>query len=165
MVQAAQSFYSYLFMQPTTGMCWRALNPVNAANGAREEVREEEGVLGVSFPRAGKAGILENTVSLGLWKHSVFFIMCSLLRLQKNLFWAGKSPGVTWLECGSTVGGSNCLWCLMFRKHHRSSWWAHWDLLSWEGVWNRLHCVTLCAKIALCAKIMWLILSRVLIKC
>lgn len=98
-------------MQPTTGMCRRALNPINAANGAREEVREEEGVLGVSFPRAGKAGILENTVSLGLWKHSVFFIMCSFLRLQKNLFWAGKSPvgwSVAALWEAVTVCGASC---------------------------------------------------------
>lgn len=60
----------YLFTWTTTGMCWRALDPINTANGARKG-RQKRGGRGAwcLFPcrfssRAGKAETLENTLSL-----------------------------------------------------------------------------------------------------
>lgn len=42
-------FTLYLFMQPTTGMCWKTLNPLSTARGARKG-GERRGVWDVSFP-------------------------------------------------------------------------------------------------------------------
>lgn len=59
------------------------MNPVNAANRATEEVREEEGVLGVSFPRAGKAGVLKNSI-FSVVKKKCFFHYVFLFKTAKK---------------------------------------------------------------------------------
>lgn len=98
----------------------RALDPVNTASGARKG-REKRGGRGAGCfflcrisSRVGKAGTLENTVSLDLVSLQGFFRYLFILKTAETSF-----SGST--KRGSVVGGGNCLWCFMFGRDHRSS--------------------------------------------
>lgn len=135
----------FIYADYNAGMCWRVLDPVNTASGARKG-RERGGGRGAGcfFPcriscRAGKAGTLKNTVSLDLVSLQSFFHYLCILKTAETSFLGSTKRG-------SLVGGGNCLWCFIFGRCHRSSWGAVWALFSLAGFGNRSDLVTSCAK-------------------
>lgn len=97
----------YLFTQITMGWDGKALDPVNTASGARKG-REKGGRrdAGYFFPcrissGAGKAGALENTISLALETSQGFYHYMLFLKRAET-----SSLGSA--VCGSPVGGDIC---------------------------------------------------------